>query len=81
MIPYALFITFVLGTVFGIVGHAAFEEVMEHRARKARRKAKARKRAAESPWFDAETDKAMDEAVALVQKELGGEILSYEKKS
>lgn len=78
MTIYAFFVTAVLFLVIGIGVHAVFEEWMTHRARKARRKAKSRKRAEDVRPFEPATDAAMDEAVALVEDKLGGEVIAIQ---
>lgn len=77
MTIYAFFMTAVVFLIIGMMGHAVFEEWMDSRARKARRKAKARK-AAKSANFEPATDRSMDEAVALVQDKLGGEVIAID---
>lgn len=78
MTIYAFFMTAVVFLIIGMMGHAVFEEYMDSRARKARRKAKARKRE-DASNFEPATDRSMDEAVALVQEKLGGEVVAIEK--
>lgn len=76
MTIYAFFMTAVVFLIIGMMGHAVFEEWMDSRTRKARRKAKARKVAEKTSNFEPATSSSMDEAVALVQDKLGGEVIA-----
>ena len=75
MTIYAFILTAVSCTALGIVIHATFEEYMDARVRKLRRKARQKARALNSKKSESD---AMDEAVALVKDRLGGEVIAIE---